>query len=85
MKKISVVLFNFLLAPMQDADFSIFSSSVTAPKRVKIADPIPLELSYATYPRAVTHGAKVRQASYGDVLRRARRMCHGITIRRDIS
>lgn len=51
----------------------------------KVADPIPLELSYATYPRAVTHGAKVRQASYGDVLRRARRMCHGITIRRDIS
>lgn len=31
-----------------------------------------------------THAAKVRRANYGDVLV-GRRMCHGITIRRDIS
>lgn len=31
-----------------------------------------------------THGTKVRRANYGDVLV-GRRMCHGITIRRDIS
>lgn len=31
-----------------------------------------------------THEAKVRRANYGDVLV-GRRMCHGITIRRDIS